>query len=299
MKRLINISGGAIKYIGLIACLRELVKEGVRPTVLTGVSSGAIISFCYVCGKLEQAFKIGERTDDIRVIFSKKNDPTRKWNIIRNILLGRNYLGIMDNLEKNIRAIVSPDDFYMYKHGKQTIDCFILSVNEDDGSEVLVNLKDLDYDQAIDHVIGSSSISPTTIARSTVLRGRKINLIDGGHRDHSAGGNVLELDLMEFDECLTIWSRDKPSRYVGERLKDLSTFFKRLINSVIPTFVKEVSMNDEEKEDVLCAMRAIEYYPIYLKKFHSSTYKISKEEIKKGIQIGVTAARKYIQKIES
>lgn len=297
MKRLINISGGAIKFIGLVACLRELVKKGIVPSTITGVSSGAIISFCYACGKLEQAYEIGKKTDNIRIIFSRKNDPTRILNVIRNLILGRNYIGVMDNLEKNIRQVVTKYDFDRYKHGIDSIDCFILSVNEIDGTEVLVNLKDLEYDQAIDHVIGSSSISPTVKSRKTILRGVAMNLIDGGHRDHSAGANTLRAAENKFDECLTIWSRDKKSKYIKERLNDVSNLFDRIMNSVIPTFIKEVSINDEYEERSLCQKLGVRYYPIYLKKFHSSTYKISKKEIANGINIGVTAAKKHIQNI--
>jgi predicted patatin/cPLA2 family phospholipase len=292
---LINISGGAIKLIALISCLQELVRSGVKPKTVSGVSAGSIIAFCYVCGKLDEAMEIARKSHDIRVIFSKLNDPTRLFNQIRNLILGKNYLGVMDNLERNLRKIVTREDFEFYTENVP-INCFILSVNERNQKQVVVNLKDLPYNAAIDHVIGSASIAPMIVARKTIMNHGLVELNDGGHRDHSAGAYLLKNRyIKKHKECITIWSRPEPDVYSSVSPKDVSNFFKRLSNFTISTFVRELSLNDEYQEKDECEEQGLIYSPIYTDYFTDSTYNITPEQVKQGEQIGRTAARKYLR----
>ena len=298
-RKLINISGGAIKLIALISCLRELINKGIKPASVSGVSAGSIIAFCYVCGKLEEAMDIARKSHDIRVIFSKRNDPTRRFNQIRNLLLGRNYLGVMDNLERNLRKIVSREDFEYYKENVP-IDCWILSVNEKNQEQVVVNLKHFSYDQALDHVIGSASIAPMIVARKTLISGKLVLLNDGGHRDHSAGAYLLKNRyIRNHSECITLWSRPKPTVYTRVSEKDVGNFFKRLSNFTISTFVREVSLNDEHIEADECEESGMKYSPIYTDYFTDSTYEITPDQTKRGEQIGVNAARKYLRETKA
>lgn len=292
---ILNISGGAIKFVAMASCFTRLVSKGFKPDVISGVSSGAILAFFYVCGRLDEAYELSKKSYDKRVIFSRKNDPTRLFVQIRNIIKGRNYFGVMDNLETNIKKIVSQTDFYYYRdHG---IDCYIMSVDEFNGEQVLVNIKDLSYQDAIDHVIASSSIAPTVKSKRVNHDGVTRLLNDGGHRDHSAGAYILTNKIVNnIKECVTIFSRPSPFRYKESMVGDTSTFFKRLVNFTINTFIRETSLNDEYQEKEECENIGAKYSPIYLDSFTQSTYGISKQEIKKGIKIGEKAADKYLKK---
>ena len=296
MRALINISGGAIKLVGLLACFREIVKTGYVPKYVSGVSAGAIIAFCYACGRLDEAFELAKRSSDRRVIFSWANDPVGSisgfslpaiWKLIR----GKNYLGVMDNLEKNIRSIVSSKDFRAYRSDDRKPSVFVSMVNESTGVRRIVNLKLCSYEDAISCVIASASIAPT-------IKSRRINGVeynDGGHRDSSAGGPLLEgLLVPGIEECITIWSRPDRDTFNRQKIGKTSSFFNRLINFTIGVFLKESSLNDEYKESELCKEAGVEYSPIYLDDFASSTYDIEDEEIQEGVIIGVQAARKYL-----
>jgi predicted acylesterase/phospholipase RssA len=293
MKALINISGGAIKFIGLIACFRKIVQSGIKPKAVSGVSSGAIIALFYVCNKLDEAYELAKKSHDKKLIFSRKNDPERLWNIIKSLILRRNYLGQMDNLEKNIRSIITQDVFNQYKSDLlYNPDCYILSVREDNSAKVLVNLKYLSYEAAISHVIASSSIAPLIKSMRVAHKSSIMELNDGGHRDHSAGSEVLKKD--SFEECITIFSRPSIEDYQEMEVGKTNNFLNRLMNFTIKTFNKEVSINDESKEYELCKKSNCEYSPIHLDKFVDSTYDITQEEIKAGIIIGEKAALEYL-----
>ena len=78
MKTLINVSGGAIKFISLISSFKRLLEKGVDPSVVSGCSSGAIVCLLYVCGKIDEGLVIARKTSDISIIYSKKNSPLGK-----------------------------------------------------------------------------------------------------------------------------------------------------------------------------------------------------------------------------
>lgn len=298
-RTLINISGGAIKFIALISAFIHLLRKGEKPNVLTGVSSGAIICFLYVCGRLTEGLAMARKSHNINVIFSKRNNPVNKkgglsiWAIWR-ILSGKNYLGEMDNLEKNIREICSVLDFLKYKENPHAPHCYILAIESKTGMHVIRNLKDCTYEEAIDLVIGSSSIAPTIKERE--FRGVMLN--DGGHRGHSAGAYLLRRNIdgmrTNLKQCITIFSRPAPKDYEALALDKSNNFFNRLINFTIGTFVKETSLNDAFMEDWICEENDIQYKPVYIDKFTEDTYHITPEEIEEGERLGIEAVEKYI-----
>lgn len=294
MKKLINISGGAIKFVALAACFKELIDKGIKPKAVSGVSAGSIIALFYVCGKLDTCVELAKQSDNKRIIFSKKNDPERIINVIRNIVLGRNYLGVMDNLEKTIRHEIDEALFNKYTDYSNTPDCYILSIDEATGKKILVNLKECNYQNAIAHVIASSSIAPTIKSRKVFAHGKYYFACDGGHRDHSAGSTLLVHD-QSFDEVITIFSRDSIDKYTETSKRKFKNFFTRLTDFTISTFIREVSINDELREKDLCEDNGIKYSPIHIQPFVNSTYNITRKEIINGVYFGLLAARKYLK----
>ncbi len=294
-QRLINISGGGIEIITLMSAFSTLIKSGLNFSYLTGVSAGAIIGFCSVCGKMNEAYDLIKRTHDKRVIFSWMNDPTGpisglSISAIIKILQGKNYIGRMDNLEANLKRIVTREDFKRYQSDDKSVDFYVLVTRQQTGKKKLVSIRHMNYDLAIDYVIASASIAPTIKSRNIM----GIDYNDGGHRDSSAGGEFLESFDIEIDECVTIFSRPSQKELDVLPLGRMSNFFKRLQNFTIGLFLREASLNDEYREAKECEKRGIEYSPIHLSNITDEVYTITKEEIKKGIQIGKAAANKYL-----
>lgn len=295
---LLNVSGGAIKFIALIVAFMTLIGLNIPVVALSGVSSGAIIVFLFCCGRLKEGLSMARKSHDIKTIFSKRNQPTGKiggfsFSAILKIISGKNYIGIMDQLEKNIREIVSSEDFQKYLDNPESPDCYILGVEKDTGAHLIINLKDVSYNEAIDIVIGSSSIAPTIKFRK--FRGELI--ADGGHRGHSAGAYLLNTDHEDIksriSKCITIYSRPEPEIYSAETLGQMNNFFLRMVNFVIGLFIKETSLNDEYMEQQECSGSGIEYCPVYIDRFTKSTYHIEKHEIARGETIGKNSVSEY------
>ncbi len=289
---LINVSGGAIRFVYLAYAFYNLLLKGVSPTAVSGVSAGSFIVFAFCCGRLREALDIANKTHDPRQIFSKKNQPFGKISgfsisALIKIVSGKGYAGVMDNLEKNLRKTISEEDFEEYQQDNNRPDCFIMCINEETHSEVLINLKDsrVKYEDAINIVMGSAAISPTTKPyklRSDLihpLNTGSVILIDGGHRHVSAGSYVLENELAgDLNECYTILSRNSKDQYNSVSKQNVKSFFNRLLN-ITSIFVREVSINDEYKEIEECRKRGVKHFNIYCGFPVVSTYEITENQV--------------------
>ena len=198
----------------------------------------------------------------------------------------------MDNLEKNIRRVVSKDDFIRYSLDYNSPDCYILSIDSKSGTHIMKNIKHLPYNDAIKMIMASSSIAP--IIKPIEYDG--LILSDGGHRGHSAGAYLLKNNVdkvcNKINKCFTIFSRPSPKEYEKQPLGDSGNFFGRLLNFTIGVSVKETSLNDEYVEKSECENNKIEYTPVYISKFTNDTYRITDEQIKEGEKIGTEAVDK-------
>ncbi len=295
---LINISGGAIRFAYLIFSFTFLLNF-ITPTIVTGVSSGSIIAFCYVCGKLKRATFLAYKSHQSDLIFSRKNKPYGKiagFSIfaIWKILKGKSFAGIMDNLEENLRHTVTPTDFKNYQNNLNSPDCWLMSIDDETHEEVCVNIKDkaVNYEQAISLVMGSSAISPTV--KSYLFKSKKI--IDGGHRHHSAGSWLMEHTdvLSKVKKCFTIWARVSPKDYNKVPAQKVDNFFRRLLN-IISIFIREISLNDEFKEKALCEDNKVKHVSIYAGFPIISTYEITKAQILKGYRLSELEVKRALR----
>lgn len=304
MKRyFVNVSGGGIRFFSLLVAFMQLVYGGINIVACSGVSAGAIVVWLYFCSSMTKGYDMAKKTYSRRVIFSYFKDPIGKvsgvsfWAIILSLLrIRKNYLGEMDNLEKNMRKIVTKSEWKgILKNNK--IDCFIHCVDELTHEAVSFNLKDLDYDQAISVVIGSASIAPVIKAREVVINGRRYLLVDGGHRDSSAGSFLLKNKIVsDFDECVTVWSRGNIEDHKTTKNVDTGNLFKRLINFTIGSSLRESSINDEYQEAKECEALGKKYSPIHVKTNVSDTYSITKKQLKEGEQIAINKVKEYLKR---
>lgn len=291
-KYLVNISGGGIKFVGLLSAFIELIDSGITPKKVSGVSAGAIVCLLYFTGRLQEGQIISRNLDKGKTIFSKRNNPANIWGVILKLIRRKNYIGIMDNLEKNIRKVVSKNDFRNAVKNSD-VDCYIHCVDEQTQKQVTFNIRQLSYEEAISAVIGSATISPIIKTRKCVIQGDQYNLIDGGHRDSSAGSYLLKENVVtDFDEVITIWSRSNPDKHNETTKTDVGNFFKRLV-SVMTVFLREGSLNDEYQEIQESQRLGKTHYSIYVKMSSKGSYSITKDQILDGERIGREAVENY------
>lgn len=308
----ISSQGGGIEFISLISMMIEILSLGVAPRVVAGNSSGALLMFLYVNGKITNGLNLARQSHKISTIFSSKNSPFGK---IKGLSLRAWYRGIfgkesiskMDNLEKNLRMIVSAKNYLEYRDSNDSIDCYILVTNECIGLPLAINLKEkypenmidgtgsltkISYNEAIELVIGSASIQPISPARN--FRGLKV--IDGGHTESHPASNILDNNLGDIisniDECISLFSRPEPKVYKNQEIKEAKNVIEKIGNS-FKMQLKHNSLKGEYKEKDLCNDNNIQYTPIYLEDFTSGFFRASKKEIIQGEINGIEAVRKY------
>jgi predicted patatin/cPLA2 family phospholipase len=305
MKNLmINISGGAIKLVALLHAFKQLLAKDQRDVhyhTITGVSAGAIIAFCFMAHKLDELSAMADKSYNRRLIFSWWSDPIGprggiSLSAILRTIFGYSYWGKYDNLEKNLRKIVTESHWNMIKNHCSTL-VYVMMVSEIDGKQRLVKLNGLTYEKAIAAVMASSTIAP--MIKSHKYEGEP--MMDGGHRGHSAGAFTLRtyqnLYSKVLNEVVSIYSRPSIMSYDAARLPRPRNFMQRLVN-VTDVFVREVSINDELVEEYEASFSGIDYNAIHIPFFVSDTFAITKDQIEKGKLLGINAANHYLASIK-
>ncbi len=281
-----TISGGGIRFLSQLSTFIELVESGIRPKKSAGVSAGAIVILLYFADKLDQGLDIGRMTHDINIISSRFNRlynsdfKISKFAILK-LLLGKNYLSKMDNLKKNIQKLISEEDWVLAKGKNSDLDCYIHCVEEGTHRKISFNLKDLTRNEAINWVIASCSVAPFVPSVKVTIKGVEYNVVDGGHRDPSAGSFLTEesgiIKPSDFDECISIWSREDINSYNVSSGEKIGTFIERTINAVSMS-QREVSINDEQKELKFCKEHGKIYSPLYVRTKVETPYNMTEQQ---------------------
>lgn len=311
-KTLVTSQGGGIEFIGLISMLVSLLYKGVKPSIVAGNSSGAIVMFLHVCARLSEGLKLARKSHDIRTIFSRRSSPfgrVRGASIgaIYRFFSGKSYVSKMDNLEKNLRRIVTPKDFLYYRDSLNTPDCYILVTVENTGVPRAINLKEryfedevnkkgaeskISYNEAISLVMASASIQPISPSRNF----RGLSIQDGGHSEPHPGAEILDITkykvAFEIEQCISLFSRPEPSSFESKEIG----LGKNAVSKILNAFrmqLKQSSIKGEKIERDHCEDNGIEYIPIYLEDFTDNFFRASKSEIVQGEINGIDAVSKY------
>ena len=249
-RRILNISGGATKIAGLAGSIDYIINNyGYKPTDITGVSSGAILTLPIAMGKWDEirSLTTSFTLDDI---FDKK--PVNKnnkisLNAILRVISGKKSFGTQNNLKKTLSKIITPLDYFHYQNDKKYPDCYIGSVDFKTGSRKVFNLKNrlISYDDYLELVNSSASIP---LAVEPVYFNESI-LYDGGVRNHILSTWSLE-NIENIDSSISVFSRPQDIKDIlGNEWnpKNIIDVFNRYI--AITNI--EISKSDEENERLL------------------------------------------------
>lgn len=283
----IGISGGGFAISGLAGSLDELIRSGKTPDVISGVSSGSILTFI-TCGSRDvinviRSNSIGFSVDDVfsRPPFNKKGKITLRS--ISNAIF-KCYLSEQDKLPNLLRSFVSKVEWDEYRSNPDSPDGIIMSVDLISGSRMFFNLKNYSYDDAIILVCASSSI-PVFI-KPVYYKG--MILVDGGIRNHILTEWIFD-NYANIDESYSIFSRseDFKERSNKDELKSTAKILLRTIEIM----ENEISKSDEHLANLKSIERGINHKNFFIENILDNVYDDTLEK-----QIYLYENGKYIVK---
>jgi len=273
------ISGGATKIPFLAGvALSLIINKKVRPSFFIGISSGAILSFTLGIGKYNDTFK---NVINFSLSSFMANDMSGFKGFMKtlyNVLRGKHHLNSQKPLKKLLMNVVTEDDFELWKGDVQKPEIFVGAVSLETGKRIYKDLRDCDYEEAIDWVMASASIPFYT--EGSQIDGE--NWFDGGLRDHIGTEWFLKRYSHKVDEVHQIYSR--ASNLSSYRFKmPKRKWFKlgsiKVLNRSIEILNWEISKTDEKLADEIITKKKIKSYKYFApEKLTSDVYATSKEQ---------------------
>ncbi len=290
----IDGSGGGLKIRGIAEVWNREVEKNGMPNIFSGVSASSILTLPFAVGKKDEVLKLVENVS-FKTIFSKRpifnnNFPTPY--AIKNILLGKHYIGEMGNLYKNLSKIVTLDDYLDYISSDKPI-CLVMATRYSDNKKVVFDLKNdnLTYHEALNCIIASSSIAG--IVPPIEIKGEFY--YDGGYRDHTIGAYVLKnYDITNF---VSVFSRPYYLSRKDDNLNEREYAFnlggneppKNIIEAISwgwDSHMSEVSLGDEIEQREICKKKGVSIKQYFLPNVLKGIFDTKKERLDKLADLG-------------
>lgn len=201
------ISGGSVKIPKLYAFLVKSW-EVAYYSVLVGTSSGAILALLAVTGNIKAGMDM-ILTFTVKDIFTENPFTLfgRFMSVWRVVFQNKMNLYDQGKLGETIRKVVSEESFNNWKNDPLGADCYVNVVDPETMEEHFINIKELNYNQAILSVLGSSAIPFFT--GSVWLKFLNIFSYDGGWRSHIGSGWLAEKFGDKLNGIISLLSRPK------------------------------------------------------------------------------------------
>lgn len=291
MKKLkhLGFSGAGFAIPGIAGAGYEILKSGFNPDIISGVSSGSILTFIICASKYPlndiKYNSIGFKSKQIfkNPPFTKSGKITLRsiWNAIT-----KNYLTKQDKLDDLLRSIISEKDWLDYLKNENAPQGVIMSVDLLTGSRIFSKLKELSYEEAIKNVIASASI-PVFV---NPVEYKDYLLVDGGVRNHILTEWIL--DEYNIKETISIFSRPEDFKKFIKKDKVKNTF--KVLERTIQIMQFEISKSDQQLAELKCLEKNIKYKSIYIENILNNIYEESKEKQIELFFNGINEAKKIL-----
>jgi len=263
------MSGGSTK-ISFLAGVAIGLHDRHEYDTYVGTSSGAILAFCLANGK---RFQVERKAMSFKITDVFKDDPNSIKGKLKAIGRGltKNYLFDQSRLKETIRNVVDQYDFYKWRNQDSTPDALVCAVCVETGAIVLKDLKTVDYEEALDWVMASSSVPVFT--KPILING--LHYADGGLREHLPLASYLEEFYNQDDTIDAVFSRPKELNNVVKYPKGIIGMLRRSL-----TILNwEVSKNDEEVGHNAYGMEINNYFApkILIEGTYTTTLKQNRE----------------------
>jgi len=203
-----SFGGGAVKWISLAEGAKVSIKRNGYPTVVIGVSAGALLAPIIAVSKrlpdiLDRAINIGRtlKSSDIfpykgNSPFNKKGKPT--VNAIFRILTGYNHLGFQD-IGPLYKSLFTDKVFAEFK--KSDILCYAFGVKGKDFSPSIVCLNDA---KTVTELIAMIELSSRIVPFVQPAKFKEDFYIDGGFVANNAAWVIRE--MFDIKELITFYT---------------------------------------------------------------------------------------------
>jgi predicted acylesterase/phospholipase RssA len=289
----LNLSGAATKIAGLAGAAYYVFNDyGYRPDIITGISSGAILTVPIAMRKWDMLNEM-VKTFTLDDIFD--NPPVNEDNKVRfnayiRAAIGKSSFGTQNNLPKTISKIITEKDFERYQNGDYP-DCYVGSVDFKSGSRYIINLKDkkISYCEFLLLVNASASIplAVEPVGYDNML------LYDGGTRNHILSGWVLR-NFENVKKSISIYAR--PKDYYGildPTWKDnnLISVFERYTDISLV----EISKRDEREEQYLSERKKVDIEQIFIPSVIKELYDTDTNKLTMLYDVAYKEAKKALE----
>jgi predicted patatin/cPLA2 family phospholipase len=280
----INISGAGFAIPSIAGAIYELINNNIKPNVISGVSSGAILTLILACSKNPKKV-IQDNVNNFTTKDVFKYPPfNKKGNLtIPAIFNGitKNYLAKQNRLPDLLKKLVPESDFLDYKNNPKSPDAIILSVDLITGKRIFTNLKELNYESAILHVQASCSIP----VFSNGIKHNNMYLFDGGIRNHILSEWIS--DIYPITTSYSIFSRAE--HFDKETKENNLRTLPQILLRTIQIMENEISKSDEELQNIKSKLLNIKNINIFIPNILNNVYDDSKDKqiqlFQQGIQI--------------
>lgn len=285
----LGMSGGGFAIPGLAGAAVELLSQDIKPEIISGISSGSIMTFI-LCGSKDpigiiKGNAIGFEAKDVfsKPPFNKKGKLT--FSAICNAIFN-NYLSEQDRLPELLKTLVSETEWYHYRTNPNSPDGIVMAVDMCSGKRIFANLKDYSYEDAITLVQASSSI-PVFVKP---VYYKDMVLADGGLRNHIITDWIF--DNYEIEKSYSVFTRSEDFK---EKVKpeDLNTTPKILMRT-IDILINEISKSDAEAADLKAELKGIEHDNVFIENILMNVYDASAEKQKQLFELGRSQMGKKI-----
>ena len=226
------ISGGGSEIPALAGACSRIMKEHYDPDMITGVSSGAILTAPLALGMHETIKELSTNVSLDRV-FSV--EPLgRRGNIslkgILRILQGKPSIGSMGDLRRLYMDIITKEDFIQLQKCGRYVGVLVTNMNRGTGAFVLAS--QVGYEDWVDYVIASASVPvfapPVTVGRTQYL--------DGGVVMHNPSNYILNkysvTSMVEVYARSTAFGYHQEIKNVGNSLENTINHMTRAISEL-------------------------------------------------------------------
>lgn len=277
--KLYNLSGGATKIGGLYAKSQRIIQEfGYKPDIISGVSSGALLTLPIALNKWKE-LDVLINDFDLDTIFDNKpfNEKGKiTLKAIWRTITGKPSFGTQNNLRKTLSSVITETDFqdYIVKAGNKEVPVVYIGVtNFNTGKFELINVTKVTYTQYLDYVIASTSIP---LAVEAVKIGENY-YYDGGVLHHTCTNALINNLGNKITHCITVFSRPEgyDLSYKNFNQVDIGQVFKATQDLQIAN----ISISDQRIEKLLCKQYGIVNKQVFCPKVLTSMYDVDKNRL--------------------